>query len=238
MTQYRNLPEGFTTVRKQLHSRAIPVILISMIGGLAICYFSENMQNQSFYVWAVMIFFLIAIMLYAFNKAIKTQKAAYESYELTIATDYLSRKQNGLPIVTIPFSEITQITEDKNGLRVKGITKGSSIAISVFIENYLQIKDLLQSIKPISLPDPKNFLDKSPFLVALFPVALMIAVYTSNNKLIVGIAGSALIILMLWCFYKMQTTPQISKDIKSKSWMLFIVIASTIAIIYYKVFGT
>lgn len=236
MTQYKNTPGGFTPVRKRLINRAIPVSLIAIAGGSIISSFEEENPVNHWYVLTIAAFFLSGIMIYSINRAIKIQRDIYNSYLLTIDADNLSRRQSGLAPLTIPFNEITEITEDEYGLLVKGSIKQRQLVIPVSVENYAAIREQLQSASPLSLAGPKTLLQKNQLPVALVSVGLMAVTYISSNKTVIIVSGTVLIILMAASLYQVQASALVDKHTRLQSWWILIVIVSTIAVIYYKVF--
>jgi len=235
MSQYKNNPKDFLILRKRILSRSIPVVFISSLAGIIIFYFSADSRSADILVWVIIIIFFLVIMTYSILKAIKRQKEMYDSYLLEINNEQLSRYQIGLPNASIAFNEITEIKEDKNGdLIIKGQNSQIQIAISSFLQNYTDVKDLLQAQKAINQIQTKNLFQKYPFVSGVIPGALMIAVYISNNKLVVSASGSAVIILMLWGFYNVRTSKLVDDKIKRNAWFMLIVIFSVVSIIYKK----
>ena len=238
MSQYKNTPAGFATVKKRILTRSIPLVLISAVVGLSITFFSEKNQPDLL-TWLIIILFIAAIMTYAIIKSIKTQKEAYNSYSLIFGNDFLSRQQNNLKSITLFFNEITQITENKFGdLIVKGQKSDHLIVISAFIEDHDEIKSALQALQPISEQNTKNIFQKYPLIAAVLPLGCMAAVYLSNNKIVVSVCGFIFIVFMLWSFFKLRSSTQIPDNVKRKAWIALLVVASVIAIIYYKVLAS
>jgi hypothetical protein len=238
MSEYKNTTEGFAALRKHMIKRAGPIMLMSFTAGLVICYGTNNV-NTSIYVWVIIIVLLSLVFVFALRRGINQQKENYYSYRLQINKDDLSRQQNGLSSITISFNDIIRITEGKLGdLHVKGRKATDTIAISPYIENYEQVKATLQGVQIIQKSENKNLLQKSPFIILpLVAVGAMIAVYISNNKIVVALSGSFLILMMGWGFYEIRTSPQIDARVRQSSWWLLIVLISILAIIYNKVFA-
>ena len=236
MPQYQNTPAGFIILRKRILSKSVPLIIGASLFGLAIFYFTENSQPIDPIFGVIYISFIAIIMIYAIRKSIKRQKELYDSYVLKIADGFLSRQQIGLPVIIMLFSDIIQITEDKNGDLLIKSTK-DRIAISGLIENYNDVKGTLQTIIPITQLQIKNPIQKYPLAYMVLVLAVFAAVYISNNKIIVGICGIATIIIMVLSFYQIQTSKLIDTKIKRTSWFFLLVIFSIAAIIYNKVFG-
>jgi uncharacterized membrane protein YhaH (DUF805 family) len=235
MPDYKNTPEGLVKLRKQLISKLTPLLLIAVIGGVAISYFNNDKKDGPL-AWLVMLVLMLIFLVYSLAKGIKMQKGLYESYVLTIDEDRLSRRQTNSPELTILFSKISTISEDKTGNLIVTDVDQNKIVISSYVQGYERIEVLLQSIKPISPAISKNFLQKYPLLSPVITIGLMAAVYLSNNKIVVGLCGTVLIGGMIWAFYKIRTSVQVDSRIKRSAFWMLVVIASIAAIIYYKVF--
>jgi hypothetical protein len=239
MSQYKNIPADFAILKKRILTKAIPLVSISALVGLSISSLSEKNQPIDLYTWIIIILFTSALMIFAVAKSIKAQKENYNNYLLTVGSDSLSRQQSNLPSITLFFNEITQITEDKYGdLLVKGQKNSQIIAISAFIENYDEVKSLLQSVHPVAEPNTKNIFEKFRLLLLLLTLGCMAAVYISTNKIVVAVCGLSLICFMIWSFFKIRSSPQIDNKIKRTAWMMLLVAASITATVYYKVLGS
>lgn len=232
--QYKNSTAGFVKLRKQTLKRAIIISLIAMTAALIITHQTEKNEDLIAQLFSIAV--IIGIIIFAILKAIKTQEDIYNSFVLTLTDTNISSFQKNLGVATIPFENITQISENKHGLTIKGNNKSVTMIISPSIENYDEIKNHLQCIHSIIPQVSQNIFDKNPILSSAFLLCIMIAVFTSNNKITVGICGTVLLVVMIFCLYKIQTSNLIGRDVKIKSWWLLVVIASVIAIIYYKVF--
>jgi hypothetical protein len=239
MPQYRNLPNGFIKIRNRLIIKIIPILSISVIAGLLINYQSNKNTHIDFSAWLIIALVLVCVLSYSVFKAVKKQKIIYNSYLLAIETNYLTREQDGLPLITIFVDDINEITKDKEGnLTIKTPDAAKQLTIPSSIESYDVVEKLMQSRCNITQITTKTFLQKFPFLLPLLTVALMVAVYTSNNKIIVLISGTAIVALLIWGLYEIRTSPKIDNATKNKAWWVLVVLASIIAVIYYKVFGS
>ena len=62
----------------------------------------------------------------------------------------------------------------------------------------------------------------------------MLCVYALNNKIIVGIAGVTLVVLMTWSFIKIRRSKNVDIKTKKSMWWILIVLASVIAVMFFK----
>ena len=237
MQQYKNKPEGFKTIRKQLFTKGLPVMLIAVTTGLLISYFTEKGDVENIYANMFFILFFAAVIAFSFWRNLQKQKIVYDSYLLTVGNDYILKEQSTLNATRLSFDEIERIEKDEYGnLFIYGDQKQNIVLVSANIDGYQGVKDLLKSIKPIGIRDSYNLFQKHPLLTLLIPCALMVAVYLSTNKIVVAAAGIPLIAMIIWGFYKIGTNPYFTNRSKRSSWMIPIVLISLILIICYKLF--
>jgi hypothetical protein len=238
MQQHKNKPEGFKMVRKRIFTKGLPIMLIAVTTGFLISYFTENGAVEDMYANMLFILFIAAVIAFSFWRTLQKQKIVYDSYLLTVGDDYLLKEQSTLKATRLSFDEIERIEKDGYGnLFVYGALQQNIVLVSANIDDYQGVKDLLQSIKPIGIRDSYNLFQKHPLLTLLIPCGLMVAVYLSNNKIVVAAAGISLIAIIIWGFYKIRTNPYFTNRSKRSAWMIPIALISLILLIYYKLFG-
>jgi len=208
---------------------------VAVAAGVSITYFTNNDHSQGLLFYLFLILFFVVILWFSITKSVKRQKEIYNSNRLIVKDGSISLYKNHSPNVTLALAEITQISQDKQGnLLIKGKDARQVIAVSAHLENYDQLKDQLQSFHPIAHAGAPNLLNRYPLFNALIPIALMVAAYVSQNKIIVGASGIILIGILIWSFYKIRTSSQIDAKVKRAAWWLLVVIASLVAVIYGK----
>jgi len=235
MPEYKNNLEGLKKLRIGLTK-----ILILFYGVVVLTVVLVSISNGEKYGaldWVLSAILTFVLFAYVIIRSISRQKKIYRSYELRIGTDFLSRNQKNLQPVTLCFNDIVSVVENKHcTLIVNGKNPKDTIIISSYIENYDQIKDLLKSITPIVKKNNQNLFQKYPYVIPVLTIAAIVAIYCSNNKIVIVASGLILIGTLSWSFYKIRTAPQLDSRIKSYSWWTFVVLACVIAIVYYKVF--
>src|SRR5262245_24722509 len=105
------------------------------------------------------------------------------------------------------------------------------------MDNYSKLETALEQIRPIVARDKISFLEKYQSLTGLVIVGLMLCVYTVNNKIIVGLAGSALAASMAWSFIKIRNSKNVDSKTKRSIWWILLVLASVIAVMIFKLTG-
>ncbi|TFF36308.1 hypothetical protein [Mucilaginibacter psychrotolerans] len=237
MQLYKNNPEYFGDFRKQVLAKTIPLMLGAVLVGLTIAYFSENSTEAGIQSTLVYTFIIVAYFTYSFFRGSKRQRTIFDSYQLIIGDDYLQRKQSSLADKTISFNAVNSITEDKRrNLYIRGASKEDLIYIYSYVEDYEEIRAILQSIKPITTEGPKGFLQKYSTAFILAILGLMATVYIVNNKIVVSIAGVLLIATLIWCFYKIRTSTFFDEKIKRSAWFVFFLIFCIALSMYFKLF--
>ena len=104
------------------------------------------------------------------------------------------------------------------------------------IENYKEVKSLLDRIMTVIPESSTGVWQRYVVFIILIPVVLMAEIYLSYNKILVGVCGFTLITLMLWGLFKIRTNNYFPRSVKQSSWWMVVVIASISAIVYYKIF--
>jgi hypothetical protein len=238
MQQFKIRDGGFNEIRKKILLRTIPMLFLAGGAGIAISMVNSKNKKDDINVLPFTIpLFLVAgsIGLY---RGTSRQKAAYESYTLSIGNGLITREQVNTVRIAIPFDEIRQITRYKAGnFTIKGNKPSDLILIPAQVDNAAQLELTLQDIKGITTKETESILQKYPAITALVTVGLMICVYALQNKIIVGISGTILIGLMLWSFFKMRSNKNIDNRTKHSSWLIFIVLASVIGVMIFKLSG-
>jgi len=238
MQQFKVREGGFNEIRKKILMRMIPMLVI--IGGTGIAISMVNSKNKKDDINVLP--FTIPLFLVAggfgLYRGTSRQKASYESYTLSIGNGLVTREQVNTVRIAIPFNDIQQITKHKAGsFIIKGKKASDLILIPAQIDNAAQLELTLQDIKGITIKETESLLQKYPAITALATMGLMICVYALQNKIIVGIAGTILIGLMLWSFFKMRSNKNIDNRTKNSSWLIFIVLASVIGVMIFKLSG-
>ena len=65
----------------------------------------------------------------------------------------------------------------------------------------------------------------------------MSAVYISKDKIIVGVSGTILLLVLGYSFFEIQRSKNIDSKTKKGMWRLILVTVSFIGVMYYKLTG-
>jgi hypothetical protein len=237
MQLYRNNAAGYNAFRKQILAKTIPLMAGVLLFGLAIAYFSESTTKASLQSTIAYMVIIAVYFAYSIFRGAKRQRAAFDSYQLIVGDDYLQRKQNNLADKTISFNAVTTITEDKrHNLYVRGAGKEDLIYIYNYIEDYDNIRAMLQSIMIITIEGRKGILQKYATVFSLATLGLMATLYISDNKIVTGTAGLLLIAVLVWSFYKIRTSTFLDEKMKRRAWFILFLIFCIALTVYFKLF--
>jgi len=239
MEEQFNIKEnGFDEIRKKTIVRTIPIILLAALGGLAMSHFRSDGEGLDMYTLAFTIPIVIGALAFGLNRGIKRQKDIFNSYTLIINEEKIIRKQNITPDIEIPLNEIKEITRTKEGaFAIKGENPKDLISIPSQIERINELELKLSGIVEITASNRKSLVQKFPWAIPLILIGLMMIVYVSTNKIIVGIAGLSLSIGMIYLLIVTQKSKHVDKKTKRSTWLILLVIFSVIGVTYFKVFG-
>lgn len=238
MQVFKIRQNGFKEIRKKILLRLIPTLIIAVAVGITISTINSKQKENDVSILPIFIPIMTAVMGFGLYRGLNRQKALFESYTLTITNNLITREQLNTPTISIYFNDIVEIAKNKNGsFTIKGKVAADLIGIPVQIDDCSQLETALQQIQPIVIKDKVSFMEKYQSLTGLVTGGLMICVYTVNNKIIVALTGSALVALFVWSFIKIRSSKNIDSKTKRAFWIIILVLASIIIVMFYKLTG-
>lgn len=238
MQTFKIRQDGFKEIKKQMLIRTIPIMLIAGTFGILISSINSKDKATDVNVMPFVIPLIAVSIGIGFYRGMNRQKALFDSYTLTITNNLITREQLNTPTISIYFNEIKEIVKNKNGsFIIKGRDATDLIGIPSQIDNYAQLETTLQNIQPIAVKDKISFLQKYQSLSGLLVLGLMFCVYTVNNKIVVALTGIALVALTIWSFIKIRANKNVDSKTKKSLWWIFIVLASVILVMIFKLTG-
>jgi len=242
MEQFKIRQNGFGEIKRGILISSVPLLLLAAAAGFAIVYFNTSGQESEATVFIIMIPLILIIMGISLYRGIKRQKTIFESYKLTLDNAGITREQCHIPLISIPFAEISKIYKTpKGGFIVIGNSAANAIGIPSQIENIEKLEQLLSSIKDISDNNKVPFFQKHAkafsILLPLVTIGLILIVYLGKNKIIVGVCGVILIVFLAYSFIAIQRDKNIDTRIKRGAWWLIPVFISIIVIIINRISG-
>jgi hypothetical protein len=191
----------FKELRKNIIIRLLLFYVMVAAIVLGIFYFGPDDKAMDSKTLQLFIPLMLITWSFGIYRGVKKQQQLFNTYVLTISNNMVMHEQLNTQTISVYFNDINEIIKHKNGsITIKGKDKSDVIAIPVQAENFDVIESLLQSAKPIITETQVSFMQKYSSLGAIVTGILMICVYTVNNKIIVGITGTLLIVFMLWSF--------------------------------------
>lgn len=238
MLQFKNKQNGFKEIKKAILIKSIPISLLAVIGGLAINHFNTNIQQSNVNVYPFILPIVLGAMTFGLYRGINRQKKIFDSYRLTINDNSITREQHNTPTITISNSEISKIIKNSNGsFTIKGNSMINVIGVPSQIEDYELLEKSLSEIREITIKDGKKYLQMLLSLGSMLVIGLMLAVYISKDKMVVGASGSILLIILGYSFFQLYRSKNVDNKTKRSIWWIILPTASIIGVMYFKLTG-
>lgn len=235
MEQFKIRQGGFKEIRKTMIIKAIPALLLMAFGGLAMGYFNPNAQQSDVNILPFVIPLVLGALVFGMYLGVNRQKKIFETYILTFDSNSITREQHNTATISIPHAELSEIIKNPNGgFTIKGNSTVNVIGVPAQIDDYEKLEKLLSGIRPISTKSNEPFLQKFRLLLSILTIGLMAAVYISKDKMIVGVSGTVLLLVLGYSFFEVQRSKNIDNKTKQGMWWLILVTGSILAVMYYK----
>jgi len=233
MQQFKISEAGYKKFRKRSLRISIPLFIVILAAGILISNSTSGKEdvNTSFFVFPV-VAILIGFSLY---RGLRKQKEMLMSYSVTISDDRVTREQMNTRPLSLSFMEIKEIIKSEKGnFTIKGEGRENVIHIPYWIDGHAVLEQQLQTLAPMKVNTKDPWYQKYRIVLSLLLVAMMVAVYTVSNKIIVGICGIPLTGFLAWSFYKIRINKNLPENTRRSSWFFLIVIASVAYATYMK----
>jgi hypothetical protein len=238
MQQFKISEEAYRKFRKKWYNVIIPLAAVPIVVVLILVN-TGGAGNGEVNTLPFVIPFVLILIGFSYYRGLKKQKQFVMSYSVTISDTEITREQMNTPPLSINFMEIKEIIKtEKGGFTIKGLTRTDVIHISYLIENPEALQQRLETFAPIRVSGKDPFYKKYRILLSILALGSIVAVITLTNKVIVGICGTLVTGLLIWSFYEIRTSKNIPINIKRRSWIYLIFIASIIYITYSKLTGS
>lgn len=238
MEQFKIRQDGFKEIRKAILIKAIPISLLTVFGGLAISNFNTNEQQSDVNVFPLVIPIVLGAIAYGLYLGVNRQKEIFDSYRLTLDNNGITREQHNTPTIAISNTDVSEIIKKSNGsFIIKGKSSVNVIGVPSQIEDYEKLEKSLSEIRQISTKSSGPFLQKFRGLLSILTIGLMAAVYMSKDKIVVGVSGTVLLVVLGYSFFEVQRSKNVDSKTKKGMWWLILVIASIVGAMYYKLTG-
>ena len=238
MYQFRNKENGFKELRKQVLIKIIPLGLIAVTGGIAMSEINSNNRGNDVNVLPFVIPMALVAMSVGLFLGIKRQKALFESYILTIDENTITRQQDNTPTVSIQKDAISDIIKNVNGsITIKGKDSRDIIGVPAQIENRSELETHLRAFKDITVKSSEHILQKLIIPLVLIVVGLLAIVNISTHKLLVGVSGTLLLVILIASFIQTQRSKNVDSKTKRSMYFLIFVLINIVGQMYLKLNG-
>ena len=234
MSIFKLDPAGYKAQAKKVVVRSLSIGVVAVCAGtIAATYNQEKASYDILYTVIPVIVVCVGISLWA---SIRRQRKMWNTYELDISEDTITRTQHNVPTITIAKDEIQYIVESAEGLIViKSAETNQMILIPGSIAERDELKKTLAdfgAIQKISARKKNKWISTIPVTA----ITLFIAFFATKEEIIVLPSGLLLIAFLIWAFITIQRNKNFDKLTKRSSYFIFLVLLSIIGRLYYLVF--
>lgn len=235
MEQFKIREDSFKEIRKMMLTKAVPTLLFAAFVGFAISYFNPNVQQSDVNVFPIVIPVTLGALGFGLYRGVNRQKKIFDSYRLTLDNNGITREQHNTPTITISNTDVSEIIKHSNGsFTIKGNSSVNVIVVPSQIDNYEKLEKSLTEIRQILTKSSEPFLQKFRGILSILTIGLMAAVYISKDKIIVGVSGTVLLLVLGYSFFESQRSKNIDRKTKMAMWWLILVTVSIVGVMYYK----
>lgn len=231
MQQFKIAPDKLSGFKIALARRAVTMALLMMGCCLSGCYWalSANLTDDNIQFFPVSSFLAVLIFGVIVSRKIKKTRKIAETYILTIDNHSIMREQAGMPTVSIVKNKIKRIYRTKNGnLLVIGPRLKEYIDIPPQIDNYPQLYDMLNNIKPVKRLSYNNGLF---FLIAGIPLGLSaFGIIAVTNKMVIAICSAIICGVIIFCIYMILSGKYGDEKTKKNIWLYIAAVIFYIAV--------
>jgi len=239
MKTFKLDPCGFKEIRQKTLLRTIPIAVLAALAGLYISSVNQNTGTSSLDTLPIVIPIMIVALCFGIFSGLKRQKDMWDTYELTIDGETISRTQNNVPTVTIKKDDLQEIVESPQGhILLKTGNRTNLINIPSSVQDRDELLNTLAGFGQIN----KEVGNKSnlTLFISLAGIGLMLVFFVSKDKSIILLTGTILTGGLLWAFFEIQKSKLIDKKTKRGAYFIFLVLFSIIGrlLMELKIFGT
>ena len=236
--EFRIKEGGFVEIKKAMIIKTIPIALLAAGAGLGMRFFNPNEHSSGVNSLLFVVPVVVGALAFGIYRAINRHKALFESYKLIVNENEIVREQINTETISIPHNEVKSIIKTSKGiLTIVGKSASEIIGVPSQIDDSEELEELLAQNHSITYSDKKSLIGRYIGIIILLTLGLMASVYISSNKLVVGVAGTILIMLIGYSLYEAHRNKNIDKKTKKSMIWLFLVLFSIIGVMYFKLTG-
>jgi len=225
---YRLAPEGFGAARNKLLRQRL-VLFSGLVAFLFVVQYKEfgDTWRQGTIASLLPALFVVLVVLGALvfgtMKGIKRNYESWNSYELVIGEDFLTRRIKDFPELEIQRHEVTAIRESAVGLHVETNVKDRAIGIASALVDYDGAGERLSRWMPVQQlqqgrMSPSHWMWGLPLLYLL----LFGGFYMTTRSWIIVTTGIPLLVGLSWSLWFIRKSVQVSTHMKRLSLITFL----------------
>ena len=235
MQEFITSKNAFKQVRNATLIKSVPLLLLAGTTGIVINHFNPNNKPSDVNVLPIIIPVMLGVLGIGLYRGLNRQKKIFESYRLILNDVGITRVQKSTPTISIFKSDICSIIKNRNGsFTIKGKSNVDTIFVPYQVENYEKLENELSALREITIKSKEPVLQKFRGIVSILAIGLMIAVYLSKDKILVGISGTLLLGFFAYSFFQIKGSKNVDNKTKRGMWWLLLVSVSIIGIMYMK----
>lgn len=233
MPEYKYDPEKFPEIKRKTLKQLIAMMAtVSIVSIFSIVYDGVDLNRD----WDLLLIAAIAlIVMFSFitYRALKKQDKNLETFTLTIDDERIVRTQVKSTL-SIPIASISRISESKTGmLCIIGKNNADVIPVSPYLKDYEQLKDDLYTIKPFETTKSDLFWQKFGAVAVFIPAILMMVVFISDDKYVVGIGGTIVVVTFGWFIVKIFQMSESNKSLRRMPYMIILVLIAVLLKMFF-----
>ncbi len=136
---------------------------------------------------------------FSIRRLLRQQRALWESIQVELGGNFVSRSQVRIPRLIIQRAEITEIQETNNGLCVRTANRSRSLAIPKSLEGYDEIKNTLAQWAPLRhIQQRERWTSIATLISLVLGFGVLFFVWNFWIVLVVGVALIAFYVYFYW----------------------------------------
>jgi FtsH-binding integral membrane protein len=235
---YRLRPELFEPEKVRLMRGFYSAFLMALIAALMLSIRSVSFSPGPQLVIAlafvtVAAFFTISIGFWSIFRSLRLRKELWQSFELTLTENGITRRASDHNDFTVPRSEVAGFDETAGrGFFIKTTDRHHYIYVPAALEGYDELKGRLAEWRPFPPARSHEPIWRSPFFVGASCLAAWSVLWYSRDREYVTLAAFVLLTFLLATFIGVLLSPRVSRTIKRTSWLYLAVAALALVRIY------
>lgn len=214
----------FAELKKAMLKGTLPIMLVALAAGLYIGLGNSQSHPTPMLpaILSVSITGALIALAIGLSRAVKRQRALYESYRLSIDEDGITREQSNTPTIRIMKADVTFIAKNANGsFTITGKSIREVIGIGAQIEDRDELEQMLRQIRPFGDRLQPPLLEKYGKHAGFVTIMLLLLVFMSNDRAIVTASAALLLGLLGWSFAETLRSKNIDAKTKRSMYMVF-----------------